>query len=809
MPQYDSSVYPLITDPQPDDRVLIWRDSSGSNVRVSVEDLVTSANVGVTPVANGGTGQSSFTDGQILVGNSVNGSLNKTTITAGTNVTITNGHGAITISSSAVSASLPSTGPLYSTLIKDIAGSLSSAADCVWRSPDVFNVKDYGAVGNDISTVVGAQGYLVAGTFIAGNHYIVKNTGGGSTDFTLIGAANNTPGTEFVATGVGTGTGQAYVDDSFAFQAAIDAACLNTLGVVYVPAGLWGVRNLIVPAANNPTIAIIGDGPNHSRLQNFLVGNSTNPILSWFPGGGSLRSPGFIEGISIQNYGNRSPSSPLLLVSSAEKIVANNLTVFGMYDCVKFSLSNLIGENVFIFSGTTDNDYSGCCLMMMNGSARLGNSTLKTTSLMGTAAPGLAVGKNLAYSPPLWLNGTATGHVFTNVSVTGAGAKYSITPSSVVLSANVCTVNGLTGHLFNVNDYIVLTGMTPSYLNGYFRVTTLAGSSVSFANVNTNVTASVIGLATSVPCAVLVENISGAQNESTWIGGLIEAAGYPLAPLSAGFYFDGRSGGAAGSGHAISGWNISGAYIDIGRVSVLITGGGTDGTCLTTNRINVSNIIAAGNGGDSTSSALGAVWVEQTPGVSINGLVGFPSLVDATAKAVYAYADSNPAHQGCHGLSVCGSVVGAPAAYNYATSPLTVCKYGIVLDGAIKGASITGNTIAGFTSPVLNTNSAVANSTILNCKGNTFISGSVDPVVGSVIPTVASAATITLPFNDVIKISGTTTINTINGGWIGRTVKLLFINNPSLTGGNINTTITPGAGTSLSLICDGTVWWVA
>jgi hypothetical protein len=129
MPQYDSSVYPLITDPQPDDRVLIWRDSSGGNVRVSVEDLVASGNVGVTPVANGGTGQSSFTDGQILVGNSVNGSLNKTTITAGTNVTITNGHGAITISSSAGPAGLPATGPLYSTLIKDIAGSVSSAAD--------------------------------------------------------------------------------------------------------------------------------------------------------------------------------------------------------------------------------------------------------------------------------------------------------------------------------------------------------------------------------------------------------------------------------------------------------------------------------------------------------------------------------------------------------------------------------------------------------------------------------------------------------------------------------------------------------
>ena len=52
---------------------------------------------GTLPVANGGTGQTTYTDGQLLIGNSTGNTLAKTTLTAGTNVTITNGAGAITI----------------------------------------------------------------------------------------------------------------------------------------------------------------------------------------------------------------------------------------------------------------------------------------------------------------------------------------------------------------------------------------------------------------------------------------------------------------------------------------------------------------------------------------------------------------------------------------------------------------------------------------------------------------------------------------------------------------------------------------
>jgi hypothetical protein len=52
---------------------------------------------GTLPVANGGTGQTSYTNGQLLIGNTTGNTLAKATLTAGTGITVTNGAGAITV----------------------------------------------------------------------------------------------------------------------------------------------------------------------------------------------------------------------------------------------------------------------------------------------------------------------------------------------------------------------------------------------------------------------------------------------------------------------------------------------------------------------------------------------------------------------------------------------------------------------------------------------------------------------------------------------------------------------------------------
>ena len=72
-------------------------------------DLSASSITGTLGVADGGTGQTTYTDGQLLIGNSTGNTLSKSTLTAGTGISITNGSGSVTIAST-VSGGLPTTG---------------------------------------------------------------------------------------------------------------------------------------------------------------------------------------------------------------------------------------------------------------------------------------------------------------------------------------------------------------------------------------------------------------------------------------------------------------------------------------------------------------------------------------------------------------------------------------------------------------------------------------------------------------------------------------------------------------------------
>jgi hypothetical protein len=68
------------------------------NDGTNVVDAINLAGItGAVPVSQGGTGQTSYTDGQLLIGNSSGNTLSKATLTAGTGVSITNGGGSITV----------------------------------------------------------------------------------------------------------------------------------------------------------------------------------------------------------------------------------------------------------------------------------------------------------------------------------------------------------------------------------------------------------------------------------------------------------------------------------------------------------------------------------------------------------------------------------------------------------------------------------------------------------------------------------------------------------------------------------------
>ena len=95
-------VAPLVTAPPPTGGTVTSVDASGGSTGLTLTGgpITTSGTItlgGTLDVNNGGTGQTSYTNGQLLIGNTTGNTLTPATLTAGANITITNGTGSISI----------------------------------------------------------------------------------------------------------------------------------------------------------------------------------------------------------------------------------------------------------------------------------------------------------------------------------------------------------------------------------------------------------------------------------------------------------------------------------------------------------------------------------------------------------------------------------------------------------------------------------------------------------------------------------------------------------------------------------------
>ncbi len=104
---------------------------------------------GTLPVVNGGTGDSTYTDGQLLIGNTTGNTLTKATLTAGTGITVTNGSGSVTVTNSAPLSNF--TAAISTAAPNDTVSAASLTATGAAASIDaVLNPKGTGAVLADV-----------------------------------------------------------------------------------------------------------------------------------------------------------------------------------------------------------------------------------------------------------------------------------------------------------------------------------------------------------------------------------------------------------------------------------------------------------------------------------------------------------------------------------------------------------------------------------------------------------------------------------------------------------------------------------
>jgi hypothetical protein len=147
------------------------------------------------PVTSGGTGLTTIpTNGQLLIGNTTGNTLAKSTLTAGSNITITNGAGAITIAATSGSPGGSTTQVQYNS-----SGSFAGSANMTFSGTALTLANDATISG---LTVGKGGGSVATNTVVGASALAATNTGGYCNAFGQNALAATTSGKGNIGIGV-------------------------------------------------------------------------------------------------------------------------------------------------------------------------------------------------------------------------------------------------------------------------------------------------------------------------------------------------------------------------------------------------------------------------------------------------------------------------------------------------------------------------------------------------------------------------------------------------------------------------------
>jgi len=376
---------------------------------------------GTLAVASGGTGQTSYTDGQLLIGNSTGNTLTKATLIAGTNISITNGAGSITIN-----ASETFTGTVTSVSVVSANGLA-------------------GTVANATTTPA-----ITLSTTVTG---IVKGNG------TALSAAS--AGTDYVVPGAITGSGLTMATARLLGRTTASTGAVEEISV----AGGLTLSGGVLTGASGTVTSVTGTSP-------VVSSGGTTPAISMPAATASV--DGYLTSTDWTTFNNKGSGS----VTSVSVVSANGLagTVANATTTPAITLSTTVtglvkGNGTALSAAVAATDY-----VAPSAYASANGLTMATARLLGRTTAGTGAAEEISVAGGLTLSGgVLTGASGTVTSVTGTAPVVSSggTTPAISMAAATASVNGY----LTSTDWTTFNGKQAALVSGT-NIKTVGGVSL-------------------------------------------------------------------------------------------------------------------------------------------------------------------------------------------------------------------------------------------------------------------------------------------------------------------------------------------
>ena len=411
---------------------------------------------GILNVANGGTGQTTYTNGQLLIGNTTGNTLSKATLTAGANITITNGPGTITIAATGSTgvASVTGTAPIVSSGGANPAISLAANYGDT-QNPYASKTANYVLAAPNGSAGVPTFRALVTadvtglGTMATQNANSVTITGG-SINGTTIGAT-----TQADITGNIVSAFTKFVSQDYYAQSVLGGNLRTSSGTSLLNWDGGGSGNVTInggllanPANKNISIAPTGTGT--ATINPATAGTINNMVI-----GGT--TPLAITGTTITATTFSGSGASLTSIPNS---ALTNSTISGV--ALGNSLYNLTaGTGVSFSTGTT---YNGSAAITINATGSGGT----VTSVSVTSANGFAgTVATATTTPAITISTSITGILKGNataISAATTGTDYA--PGTSANTSGLVYSTTTTGALTTATGAQVATALGSTNISG-------------------------------------------------------------------------------------------------------------------------------------------------------------------------------------------------------------------------------------------------------------------------------------------------------------------------------------------------------